>query len=168
MNTFILFFTLLILILFQTLFNDKSWSLMDLHWNSRNFSCITIKIGEKDLYFCEVTHLRGKGRGGVLYSDARQVAALFLLPVCLNHANKAHCTQLEKPQKTPALLCTYSLVQTEFCLNFCLEKLGINSKLKSHFAMKKRKNHPQWGIKQFRQTRAVPRPLHKRWTEHDI
>lgn len=29
------------------------------------------------------------------YSDAEQVAALFILPVCPDHVNKAQCMQLE-------------------------------------------------------------------------
>jgi len=64
---------------------------MDLHFNSRNFACIMIRrIEENYLNFCEVSHLRGKGRGGVPYSDARQVAALLLLPMSPDHVNKAH------------------------------------------------------------------------------
>lgn len=62
------------------------------------------RIKENNFHLHEVSHLRGEGRGAVLYSDAGQVAALFLLTMLLDDANKACSAQPENMGSTLQLL----------------------------------------------------------------
>lgn len=111
----------------------KYWPLMHLHFNSRNFVYIMMRrIKKNNFHLCEVSHLRGEGRGGVLYSQADQVAALFLLHVLLDYAKKACWTELENMGSTLQLLSNI-----KWSLHFFFQKnCGLIQNC--HFATKNR------------------------------
>lgn len=81
------------------------------------------RIKENNFHLCEVSHLRGEGRGAVLYSDAAQVAALFLLPMLLDYANKACWAQPENMASTLQLL-----ANTKWSLHIFFSKIVDYSK----------------------------------------